>query len=303
MSPQKTKRSTIGFFGTGQTAKRNIYALLDDFIEASGSAVSFILPVTMKHWTDQIDAIADYAKRNGIPVSIVADASTKSLNGKGLVDLDPSASYLVKDVSQKIVSLLAIAEHPTLFVLWDQDDPEVLSAARSAAANGVDALDLTNGLDQLHIEQKGATSIKKATTSELKGTNKKESEMTEDAPYTEKELKKMDAEELKEILTEWEIEIPSMRGRATPQVKLMKLVNAILEAQDAPEEEEEDIEEEEEDIEEEIDDEEEDDEDDEDDDDEEEDEEPTVDGKAVTKLLKDIAKLVDTLNKELKPIL
>jgi len=150
MAPVARRPLHLGFIGAGATSSKNIAALLGDLIEANGGKAKVILPATKQHWTEGIEAVADYALENSIPVALITDDTTQEV--KTLKPYISQASEKVKAqaVAVKIVDTTANGSG-RLLILWDDEDDDCYTALERAEKQGVEAFDLTAGLHKLEF--------------------------------------------------------------------------------------------------------------------------------------------------------
>lgn len=150
MAPVARRPLHLGFIGQGTTSATKIASLLSDLIDSAGGKAKVILPATKAHWTEGIEAVADWAIENEIPISIITDDSTAS--HKVLKNYVTQASEKLKaaNVATKIVDVTANGSGKMIF-LWDDEDDDCYTALERCEAKEVEALDLTAGLHPLEF--------------------------------------------------------------------------------------------------------------------------------------------------------
>jgi hypothetical protein len=146
---------TLGFVGSGKVEKRNAYALLNDFIEASGGNAKFILPLTKTFWNEALDIVSQYAVDKGIPVEAIVDDTTSKVRELKAMLGGARRQHQSNAVPNKMAALLDEARKGTLIVLWDDEDDAALDAVRAAHEKGVALLELTRGLDRIELVNEG----------------------------------------------------------------------------------------------------------------------------------------------------
>lgn len=150
MAPVARRPLHLGFIGAGATSSKNIAALLSDLIEANGGKAKVILPATKQHWTEGIEAVADFALENSIPLALITDDTTQEV--KTLKPYISQASEKVKAnaVAVKLVDNVANGSGK-LLILWDDEDDDCYTALERAEKQSVEAFDLTAGLHRLEF--------------------------------------------------------------------------------------------------------------------------------------------------------
>lgn len=140
----------IGFIGSGAVTKKQVHALLDDFIGEDD--VRFVLPITKDHFTAGIELVADYAAAYDIPFDAVIDGESGVDKSLAAVLSEADSSHKVVRVPHKIVSLLEKSGgEPSLMVLYDDEDEDAFKAIERASDADIESLDLTSQLDVLEL--------------------------------------------------------------------------------------------------------------------------------------------------------
>lgn len=195
MSPVARRPLHLGFIGLGSTSTKNITALLGDLIESNGGKAKVILPATKAHWTEGIEAVADFALENSIPLALITDDTT--LEHKALKSYISQASEKVKaaNVATKLVDTVANGGNGKLVMLWDDEDDDCYTALERAESKDIEALDLTAGLHKLEFSGGAAAA---------------EPEPEEDAEPEPDYLDEMDEDALQAKADELEIDVTSL---------------------------------------------------------------------------------------------
>lgn len=143
---------TIGVIGAGKLAPRMIRSLLDDQLDAHEAKIELILPLSRKHFTDEVDIIVDWADKNDVAYDVVVDPTTKD---DAVEDILETAGEIVEtgkgEVPETIAELVA-EKGGLLYVLWDDADDDGYAAFEKAYEAGVECYDMVNGLERLTFE-------------------------------------------------------------------------------------------------------------------------------------------------------
>lgn len=142
---------TLGFVGSGKVEKRNAYALLNDYIEASGGNAKFVLPLTKAFWNEALEVVSQYAVDKGIIVEAIVDDTTSKVRELKALLGGARRQHQSTAVPHKMASLLEAARKSALIVLWDDEDEAALDTVRQAHEKGVALLELTRGLDRIEL--------------------------------------------------------------------------------------------------------------------------------------------------------
>lgn len=149
--PIARKPIVLGCIGKGATSVKNATSLLTDLIKANGGKAKFVLPATESHWTEGIEAVADFAIENEHPlVLIVDDSSAGSKALKGYLSQAAEKVKVTKPVN-KVVQIVGGEQNARLLILWDDEDDDCFTALEAADQNEVEALDLCAGLHKLEF--------------------------------------------------------------------------------------------------------------------------------------------------------
>jgi len=141
----------LGCIGKGATSVKNATALLADLIKANGGKAKFVLPATEAHWTEGIEAVADFAVENEYPLVLVTDDSSASYKPlKGYLSQASEKIKVTKPVN-KVVQIVGGETNAKLLILWDDEDNDCYTALEAADQNEVEALDLCAGLHKLEF--------------------------------------------------------------------------------------------------------------------------------------------------------
>ena len=161
--PSRAKSSglTIGFLGTGVVETELLENLLIDFINAAGvpedAPITFIIPITDDGFTETLGEVYQVGKDSDLVIEAVisgpASKAPKSI--KSYID-DAAKSHNVEEVGAHVISLLADAPNPVMFVLFDADDEEAPAELEElildAFEAGLTVHELTDGLAVLQPE-------------------------------------------------------------------------------------------------------------------------------------------------------
>lgn len=226
----KKSELTLGFIGAGEISTKASTALIEDLIEANGGSAKFVFPFTKEHFTDSIGELVEWAIEEEIDYEAVTDDSTpKKLND--FVE-QASKTHKVQRIPHKIVNICDKSGNGRVVILWDDDDEDCVTALERAQDKDVEALDLTNGLDILALEDDGED--EEEEPEEVEDEDEEDDE-EEDEEVTAEDIEAMDFKELKELAKEWGVEVPPR----TKSAGYKKALLADLEAEDDDEEDEE----------------------------------------------------------------
>lgn len=154
--PIARKPIVLGCIGQGATSVKNATALLTDLIKANGGKAKFVLPATEKHWTEGIEAVADFAIENEYPLVLVVDDSAAAHRPlKGYLTQAAEKIKVQKPIN-KVVQIVSGEQNAKLLILWDDEDDNCFDALEAADQNEVEALDLCAGLHKLEFTDPGA---------------------------------------------------------------------------------------------------------------------------------------------------
>jgi hypothetical protein len=231
----KEQPLTIGFFGTGEVAEKEVGALLEDYLQDKGEDVTFVLPATKAHFTPTLQAVVDFALDcdPAIPYEVVTDEEGAGASRGSIAKVIKGAAkvHKVARIGQKVVSAVSAAPTGVLIVAWDDDDEDLEAVANRAVDNELPVRDLTLALEEVVFQPDGEEGgedepTKESDDDEVKGESGEE---VEDAPYTREELEGAELEGesgLKAIAGDFGLEFP-------PRTRKTTYVDAILKAQEA----------------------------------------------------------------------
>lgn len=149
--PIARKPLVLGCIGKGATSVKNATSLLTDLIKANGGKAKFVLPATESHWTEGIEAVADFAIENEYPLVLITDDSTATYKPlKGYLSQASEKVKVTKPVN-KVVQIVGGEASARLLILWDDEDDDCFTALEAADQNEVEALDLCAGLHKLEF--------------------------------------------------------------------------------------------------------------------------------------------------------
>jgi hypothetical protein len=147
----RTTGLTLGFTGAGEVSEANAETLLVDYIEANGGRAKFLVPLSKDTWTKSMRIIAELALNREYPLEVVADPSAAKVKTiKTYLD-QADRVHKVADVGARVLTLLSEASAGRLIALWDDEDEEGVGVVEAALDAGIEALDLTSGLELLRF--------------------------------------------------------------------------------------------------------------------------------------------------------
>jgi hypothetical protein len=153
----RAKVETIGVFGLGETPKPNLVALLDNHLDGK-KTIRWIVPATKALYTETIGDLVDYLLDNEIPYDVLVDDTSDSTRDlRTIVKKADNAIELGEDDDPVDAMVKAVKDaEGYLFVAWDPDlgekDGGAYDLCSLAAAGGIEAFDLCNGLDVMQFD-------------------------------------------------------------------------------------------------------------------------------------------------------
>lgn len=134
--------------GSGASSRANIEALIEDHVYANGPDVTFVLPFKEKISQGQV-FLAQYAKDKSKELIIFAPPSAD-------LSTAPSGSFSPSENPLSDAIKFITDEKAFVFLLWNDEDMEMLKAINLCVIAGLQIYDLTDGLNRIgsteHIE-------------------------------------------------------------------------------------------------------------------------------------------------------
>lgn len=241
MVKRRTSRSglTLGVIGSGEVSAESVDALLSDFIDSEGGGeATIVLPATADHYEDGIKTVFEFAVENELGVEVITDDSTKGKKFAKVKD-EAKKEHRASDVVVTMIEVLEKAgDKARLIVLWDDDDEAVEEAVTAADEAGIEALDLTTGLDVIELEDDDEEEDEKPKKSAKSKDDDEEDEGGDDLPDPdgdddaeddEIDLDTAEFPELKEFAQKHGIEVAPRSKRNT----YVREIQKYLEEQEA----------------------------------------------------------------------
>jgi hypothetical protein len=228
---QKTGGVTIAFLGTGAMDVDNATDLIEEFIESAISSddepVRFVFPLTTDEFSDTLTELVDMARQSDITYEVVTSTADKGRRSFTEISNAAARTYHVADVYTQIEAILTEAPSSILEVLWDKEREEELSEIVGKFIDaGIEVKDLTDGNTPIAAD---GEEVPEETPTEVEPEAPEEG-TTEEAEvlYTESQLMALNRAEVKEIAAR--LGLPPRRSSAA-------MIEEIMEAQNASEEE------------------------------------------------------------------
>jgi hypothetical protein len=125
--------------GSGTSSRANIEALIEDHVYANGPDVVFVLPFKDKINQGQL-FLAQYAKDKGKELIVFAPPSAD-------LSTTPSASFSPSENPLSEAINFVKGERSWVFLLWNDEDAQLVQAVNICADANLKVYDLTDGLN------------------------------------------------------------------------------------------------------------------------------------------------------------